>query len=75
LNGGATLTLPFGVNNGDTVRINVGNFTNTVIARNSRKIMDKNEDLIIDIPNSTVTLVYDSFQGATPSSAFGWRIV
>jgi len=72
---GRTITLPFLVNNGDTVKINVGNFTNTIIARNSRKIMDKNEDLIIDVPNSTVTLVYDMFQGATPSQAFGWRIV
>jgi len=72
---GRTITLPSNPSNGDTVRIKVGNFTDTIIARNTKKIMDKNEDLSIDVPNSTVTLVYDSFQGAIPSSAFGWRIV
>ena len=72
---GRTITLPSNPSNGDTVRIKVGNFTDTIIARNTEKIMDKNEDLSIDVPNSTVTLVYDSFQGAIPSSAFGWRIV
>lgn len=72
---GRTITLPSNTSNGDTVRIKVGNFTDTIIDRNSKRIMDKDENLVIDIPNSTVTLVYETFQGATPFVTFGWRIV
>ncbi len=69
---GKTITLPEAPTNGQKVRVSVGDFTNTTIARNTisqEKIMNDASDLTIDVANTTVTLIYDSF------NSFGWRIV
>lgn len=69
---GRTITLPETPTNGQKVRVSVGDFTNTTIARatiSQEKIMNDASDLTIDVANTTVTLIYDSF------NSFGWRIV
>lgn len=64
---GQTITLPASPVAGNEVVISVGNFTNTVIGRNSQNIMDLAENMTINVINSTVNLV---FIDATR----GWRI-
>lgn len=70
---GLTLTLPGNPTVGNEVAITVGNtsggavITDTIIARNSQKIMGLNEDLVIDIPYSSIKLLYTG-------STYGWRI-
>lgn len=69
---GRTITLPETPTNGQKVRVSVGDFTDTTIARatiSQEKIMNDASDLTIDVANTTVTLIYDSF------NSFGWRIV
>lgn len=69
---GRTITLPETPTNGQKVRVSVGDFTNTTIARatiSQEKIMNDASDLTIDVANTTVTLIYDSF------NSFGWRII
>ena len=58
---GVTVQLPASPSNGEKVRISVGDFTNTVVDRNTKKIMNDASDLTIDVANTTVTLIYDSF--------------
>jgi hypothetical protein len=65
---GLTMTLPASPAAGNEVVIQVGDFTNTVIGRNSRNIMGLDEDMTIDVANITVNLF---FTDATR----GWRIV
>jgi len=65
---GLTMTLPESPQAGWEVKIQVGNFTDTVIARNSQNIMGLDEDMTIDVADVTVTLF---FTDATR----GWRIV
>jgi hypothetical protein len=65
---GLTITLPASPAAGNEVAIQVGNFTNTVIARNAQNIMGLAENMTIDVANVTVTLF---FTDATR----GWRIV
>lgn len=62
-----TVTLPLSPVAGDTVRIGVQNFTDTVVARNGENIMSTAEDLTIDSANVTLTLTYIN-------STIGWRI-
>jgi hypothetical protein len=62
-----TITLPASPSVGDNVRVLVGNFTDTVVARNGNVIMALAEDLTIDVANMTVTLVYIN-------ASTGWRI-
>ena len=62
-----TITLPASPTAGNEVVISVGNFTNTVIGRNSQNIMSLAENATINVQNSTVNLV---FVDATR----GWRI-
>ena len=65
---GLTMTLPASPAAGNEVAIQVGDFTDTVIARNSQYIMGLDEDMTIDVANITVNLF---FTDATR----GWRIV
>ena len=65
---GLTITLPASPAAGNEVAIQVGDFTDTVIARNSQYIMGLDEDMTIDVANITVNLF---FTDATR----GWRIV
>jgi hypothetical protein len=66
--GGLTITLPASPAAGWEVKIQVGDFINTVIGRNSQNIMGLAEDMTIDVANVTVSLL---FTDATR----GWRIV
>jgi hypothetical protein len=65
---GLTMTLPASPAAGNEVAIQVGDFTDTVIGRNSQNIMGLAEDMTIDVANRTVNLF---FTDATR----GWRIV
>jgi hypothetical protein len=65
---GLTMTLPASPAAGNEVAIQVGDFTNTVIGRNSQNIMGLAEDMTIDVANRTVNLV---FTDATR----GWRVI
>jgi hypothetical protein len=65
---GVTITLPASPETGNEVAIQVGNFNNTVIGRNTKKIMGLDEDLTIDRENVTVNLFYTD-------NTRGWRIV
>jgi hypothetical protein len=65
---GLTMTLPASPAAGWEVKIQVGDFTDTVIGRNSQNIMGLAEDMTIDVGNVTVNLF---FTDATR----GWRIV
>jgi len=64
---GQTITLPASPTAGNEVVISVGDFTDTVIGRNSQNIMGLAEDMTIDSRDATVNLV---FIDATR----GWRI-
>ena len=65
---GQTITLPATPNEGDEVGIQVGNFTDTVVARNGSNIMALAEDFTMDIAYLAVQLVYiDATQG--------WRFI
>ena len=64
---GVTITLPTGTD-GDTVRISVGNFTDTVVS-SPQNIMASASDLTIDIALKTITLMYDN------NGSIGWRII
>jgi hypothetical protein len=65
---GLTMTLPASPAAGNEVAIQVGDFTDTVIGRNSQNIMSLAEDMTINVANRTVNLV---FTDATR----GWRVV
>lgn len=62
-----TITLPASPGAGDTVKVGVGNFTDTVIGRNGEPIMSTAEDLTIDSANLTLTLTY-------VDATIGWRV-
>ena len=53
-----TVTLPASPTIGDQVKVTVGNFVDTVIARNGSTIMALGQDLTIDVANMGVTLIY-----------------
>jgi len=65
---GVTITLPASPVSGNEVAIQVGNFKNTVIARNGSNIMGFDQDLTIDRANITVNLFFTD-------TTRGWRIV
>jgi hypothetical protein len=66
---GITLTLPGSPTNGSYVSINnISTFTNIIIARNGNLLMGQSEDMTIDLPYATVTLVY-------VNSIIGWRML
>lgn len=69
---GKTITLPSG-SDGDTVRISVGSFTNTIVS-SPQNIMASASNLTIDVALKTVTLMYDNnLDGGL--SVVGWRII
>ncbi len=69
---GKTITLPTG-SYGDTVRISVGSFTNTIVS-SGQNIMASASNLTIDVALKTVTLMYDNnLDGGL--SVVGWRII
>lgn len=63
-----TITLPASPAAGDEVHISVGDFTDTVVGRNSSNIMGLAEDLTLDVANIGVTLVYSG------NATQGWRL-
>jgi len=63
-----TITLPASPSAGHTVKIGVGNFTDTVVGRNGNPIMGVAEDLTIDSVNVTLTFLY-------VDASIGWRII
>jgi hypothetical protein len=67
--------LPATPTNGQTLRISVGNFTDTVITRNGSNIMASNTDLTIDVALKTITLMYDTNDDGSGSNTVGWRII
>lgn len=69
---GQTITLPTG-SDGDTVRISVGSFTDTIVS-SAQNIMASASDLTIDVALKTVTLMYDNNQDGG-LSVVGWRII
>jgi hypothetical protein len=65
---GLVITLPTSPYNSNEVTVSVGNFVNTVIARTApTTIMGLSENLTIDYPNISITLIY-------LSSTNDWRI-
>lgn len=64
---GLTITLPAAPFAGSEVVISVGDFSNTVVGRNGQNIMGFAEDCTINVPNSTLDLIYID-------STRGWRI-
>ncbi len=65
---GQTITLPSSPAQGDTVYISVGKFTNTTIAKNGSNISGLNENLIIDVGDIGITLIYSG------NATQGWRL-
>lgn len=63
-----TITLPLTPDVGFVVAVGVGAFTDTVVARNGENIMGVAEDMVIDVPDYTVTFVY-------VNATQGWRII
>jgi hypothetical protein len=55
---GQTITLPASPTAGNEVAISTGDFTNTIVGRNSQNIMGLGENMTIDAKNSTINLVY-----------------
>lgn len=64
---GQTITLPASPNVGQRVLVTVGNFTNTVIGRNSSKIMSSSTDMTLDKEYLSVQFIYTN-------STAGWVI-
>lgn len=55
---GVTITLPASPPTGATIAVRVGDFADTILGRNSLKIMGLSEDMTINRKNTTTTLVY-----------------
>jgi predicted extracellular nuclease len=70
--GALTLTLPSAPNDGDTIQIidvaGIFATNNVTINRNGQKIQNLAENLILDMNNAAVTMI---FSGAT----FGWVFI
>jgi hypothetical protein len=62
-----SITLPASPTVGNEVYVAVGNFTDTMVIRNSEKIMSLAEDIILDVAYKNVRFVY-------VDSNVGWRI-
>ena len=72
--GGFTITLPLSTSllEGDTIQVvdatGVFGSSNVTLARNGAKIQNLNEDLILNINNTAITLVYSG-------ASYGWLII
>lgn len=64
---GLTITLPASPEPGNELKIGVGTFTDTVVARNGSNIASLAEDFTIDIENVNVGFLY-------VDSSVGWRV-
>ena len=64
---GLTITLPASPNVGNEVKIGVGTFINTTVARNGNSIMSLSEDITLNTRYADVAFLY---VGGT----VGWRI-
>ena len=62
-----TITLPASPTAGHEVYVAIGNFTDTVVARNGSNIMSLAEDMTLDVAYKNVKFVY-------VNSTIGWRI-
>ena len=62
---GRTITLPSSPSLGHEVRVTVGNYTDTIVARNGVKIMASTTDMTLNIPYLSVLLTYTN-------AAIGW---
>ena len=62
-----TITLPASPTVGHEVYVAIGNFTDTVVARNGSNIMSLAEDMTLDVAYKNVRFVY-------VNSTIGWRI-
>jgi hypothetical protein len=66
---GITVTLPANPLDGETVSVNLaGDFQNITIGRNGQQILGLDEDLTIDLPFTTTTLIY-------VNSTVQWRVI
>jgi hypothetical protein len=63
-----TITLPASPSAGERVAISVGDFTDTVVGRNSLNIMGLAEDFTIDVANMGLTFIYTD-------ASNGWRLL
>jgi hypothetical protein len=70
--GGFTLTLPAAPADGDTIQIidvaGIFGTNNVTLARNGVKIQNLAEDLILNLNNAAVTMIYSG-------AAFGWVFI
>ena len=62
-----TITLPASPANGDMVGVSVGDFTDTVIARNGNNVSGDASDITVDVANAGIILIYSS-------STTDWRL-
>lgn len=63
-----TITLPASPSAGERVAVSVGDFTDTVVGRNSENIMGLAEDFTIDVANMGLTFIYTD-------ASNGWRLL
>jgi hypothetical protein len=70
--GAFTLTLPTTPNTGDTVQIidvaGIFQTNNVTVGRNGQKIQNLSEDLVLNLSNAAVTMIYSG-------SSYGWVFI